>query len=47
MEKIKTCEVCGKAMKPQDYHSGCEECGKMFGPCCESADDGDLCVACA
>lgn len=43
---LKECEVCEELLKPGQLLCDCEYCGKMFGPCCNSQDDG-TCVDCA
>ena len=40
--QIEVCEICGD---PVLVRNGCEKCGRMFGPCCNSVEDG-LCVEC-
>jgi len=40
------CEVCEEEMIGDPAVCGCEKCGRLFGPCCNSADD-NLCVECA
>jgi len=39
------CEVCGGLVDGEYELIGCEKCGKMFGPCCNSQEDG-ICVQC-
>jgi hypothetical protein len=44
-QTIQECEICG-ALCDRDDLSACEECGKMFCPCCNSLII-DTCVECA
>ncbi|HZT29447.1 MAG TPA: hypothetical protein VFA33_06170 [Bryobacteraceae bacterium] len=39
-----TCEICGQACDA-DERCGCEKCGRMYGPCCNSLEDS-ICVEC-
>lgn len=39
------CEIC-EQMVDMEKLSGCEKCGRMFGPCCNSMSP-DICVECA
>lgn len=39
------CEVCDGSVAV-DSLSGCEDCGRMFGPCCNNAIDSNYCVEC-
>lgn len=38
------CEVCGDPVE-DDALCGCEKCGRMYGPCCNSIQDS-ICVEC-
>jgi len=38
------CEVCEEPTT-EDYLSGCQNCARLFAPCCNS-EDPDLCVEC-
>lgn len=40
---LEKCEVCNS--EEHEYLCGCEGCGRMFGPCCNSMAD-DECVDC-
>ncbi len=40
-----TCEVCGEPVNSVDDLCGCEKCGRMYGPCCNSVEDS-ICVEC-
>lgn len=40
-----TCEVCGNTVKDVYDLCGCEKCGRMYGPCCNSVEDS-LCMEC-
>jgi hypothetical protein len=40
------CEICGSDLPAGEYPSGCEECGKLFGSCCNSLKD-DTCIDCS
>lgn len=44
---IGTCEVCNEAVEAEDgtFLSGCEKCGRLFGPCCNSVDP-NYCIEC-
>lgn len=37
------CEICDE---PAEELSGCDKCGRMFGPCCNS-EQSDYCEGCA
>ena len=39
------CEVCDEPVSDATDLCGCNDCGKLFGPCCNS-DDPDLCSEC-
>ncbi len=39
------CEVCCDPVEDEDVLCGCDECGRMYGPCCNSIEDS-LCVEC-
>lgn len=41
------CEVCDEVLAGDDaeYRNGCEKCGRLFGPCCNSVDDS-RCIEC-
>ena len=39
------CEVCDEPIGTGQQLCGCGQCGRLFGPCCNSEDD-DLCVEC-
>ena len=39
------CEVCEEPVKEETDLYGCDKCGRLFGPCCNS-DDGNLCGDC-
>lgn len=41
------CEVCEKPIEGGDAAKriGCQFCGRIFGPCCNSLEDG-TCVEC-
>lgn len=39
------CEVCKQPVDSEDQLCGCEECGRLFGPCCNSEQDS-MCVEC-
>lgn len=39
------CEVCCADVEDVYVLSGCDRCGRLFGPCCNSQDP-DLCVEC-
>lgn len=36
------CEICGEVA---EFLCGCNECGRMYGPCCNSIEDS-ICVEC-
>ena len=38
------CDVCAVEVRGEDLE-GCESCGRFFGPCCNSVQDG-RCVDC-
>ena len=42
----KVCEVCEEAVAPDTQLCGCEFCGRLFAPCCNSEEDS-CCVECA
>ena len=37
------CDICDEPVA--GFLSGCEQCGRMFGPCCDSEDE-DCCAMC-
>jgi hypothetical protein len=39
------CEVCGEPVKSVYDLCGCEKCGRMYGPWCNSVEDS-ICVEC-
>jgi hypothetical protein len=39
------CEVCVEPVKSVYDLRGCEKCGRMYGPCCNSVEDS-ICVEC-
>jgi hypothetical protein len=39
-----SCEVCGGPVEDGAL-CGCERCGRMYGPCCNSVEDS-ICVEC-
>lgn len=39
------CEVCGDPVEDEDVLCGCEKCGRMYGPCCNSVVDS-ICLEC-
>ena len=41
----RVCEVCDEPLEPSEHRCGCDQCGRMFGPCCNS-EDPDRCVEC-
>lgn len=43
-QDVTKCEVCGQ--KTNEIRCGCETCGRLFAPCCNSVVD-DLCVECS
>jgi hypothetical protein len=46
-EKPPECEVCDELIEggAMTARTGCQLCGRMFGPCCNSQEDG-TCVEC-
>ena len=38
------CEICGDPVEDGAL-CGCEKCGRMYGPCCNSVEDS-ICVEC-
>lgn len=42
--RFATCEVCNQFCDA-DERCGCERCGRMYGPCCNSVEDS-ICVEC-
>lgn len=43
--KKKCCEVCNEEVQSDYDLCGCEKCGRMYGPCCNSESDS-ICVDC-
>jgi hypothetical protein len=41
----KECEVCDGEIEEDEQLCGCDICGRLFGPCCNS-DNDNLCVEC-
>jgi len=39
------CEICGEPVEDADALCGCEKCGRLYGPCCNSIEDS-ICVEC-
>ena len=39
------CGVCGEPVEHLDVLCGCEKCGRLYGPCCNSIEDS-ICVEC-
>lgn len=39
------CEVCDEQLLEGALYCGCEKCGRMYGPCCNSIEDG-VCIQC-
>jgi hypothetical protein len=39
------CEVCGEAVESDDVLCGCDKCGRMYGPCCNSIENS-ICMEC-
>ena len=39
------CEICEEVLDDDAHICGCEQCGRLFGPCCNSVED-DYCVEC-
>jgi hypothetical protein len=46
MGKQETCEICDEPLKEGELVCGCEKCGNLYGPCCNSVHDG-ICVECS
>lgn len=49
-ERMKRCEVCNEPINTQSHSApvqlcGCEKCGRLFGPCCNSVAP-NYCVEC-
>ena len=40
-----SCEICGEPVENIAVLCGCEKCGRLYGPCCNSIKDS-ICVEC-
>ena len=44
-ELAQRCEVCESRFPVGEYPTGCEQCGRLFGACCNS-QEASICVEC-
>ena len=42
----KRCEVCNGPLDDEYDLLGCDRCGRMYGPCCNTEQEG-VCIECA
>ena len=45
MEEMDRCEICEEPLEAGGCLVGCDQCGRLYGPCCNPMED-DVCVEC-